>query len=52
MSTKKCILRGIIRIIIVVIIGLLAHLSLDFIAGFVGVLLIDIYGILIEKGKL
>lgn len=33
-------------------IALLAHLSLDFIAGFVGVLLIDIYGILIEKGKL
>lgn len=52
MSTKKNIIRGIVRIIIVVIIGLLAHLSLDFIAGFVGVLLIDIYGILIEKGRL
>lgn len=52
MSTKKDILRGIVRIIIVVIIGLLAHFSLDFMTGFVGVLLIDIYGILIEKGKL
>lgn len=52
MSTKKCILRSIVRIIIVVIIGLLAQLSLYFTAGFVGVLLVDIYGILIEKGKL
>lgn len=52
MSTKKNIIRGIVRIIIVVIIALLAHLSLDFMAGFVGVLLIDIYGILIEKEKL
>jgi hypothetical protein len=52
MSTKKCILRGIVRIIIVFIIGLLVLLSLDFVAGFVGVLLIDIYGILIERGKL
>jgi len=52
MSTKNNIIRDIVPIIIVVIIGLLAHLSLDFIAGFVGVLLIDIYGILIEKGKL
>lgn len=40
------------RIIIVVIIGLLAHLSLYFTAGFVGGLLLDIYGTLIEEGKL
>ena len=52
MSTKKNILRGIVSIIIVVIIGLLARLSLDFMTGFVGVLLIDIYVLLIEKGKL
>ena len=53
---KKSILRGLARLIVVVIITICA-LGLppsykDWVTGFVGVILVDIYGILIEKGKL
>jgi hypothetical protein len=53
---KKSILRGLARLIIVVIIGMCAWWLppsySGFVTGFVGCIVVDIYGILIEKGKL
>lgn len=54
--TNKSILRGLARIIVVVIIVVCA-LCLPpsykgWVTGFVGCIVVDIYGILIEKGKL
>lgn len=53
---KKSILRGLARLIVVVIIAICAWRlppSLrGWVTGFVGCIAIDIYGILIEKGKL
>ena len=52
----KDIIRGLVQIIIVVIIGIIPFCWPTtigaFLDGFIGVMLIDIYGILIEKGKL
>lgn len=55
-NLKKDIIRGLVQITIVVIIGIIP-LCLPteiaaFLTGFIGVILIDIYTILIEKGKL
>lgn len=53
---NKSFLRGLARLIVVVIIGMCAWLSPSsysgWITGFVGCIVVDIYGILIEKGKL
>lgn len=53
---KKAIFRIFARLLIVIVLGLLALCVPtkigEFIFGFVGVILIDIYGTLIEKGKL
>lgn len=53
---KKPILRGLVRLIVVVIIAICAWwLPLScrgWVTGFVGCIVVDIYGILIEKGKL
>lgn len=54
--TKKAILRGLTRLIVVVIIAICARcLPLSYggyVTGLVGCIVVDIYGILIEKGKL
>lgn len=53
---KKSILRGLARLIVVVIIAICAwYLPPNYkgwFTGFVGCIVVDIYGILIEKGKL
>lgn len=53
---KKDIIRGLVPIIIVVIIGIIPFCWPTkigaFLDGFIGVMLIDIYTTLIEKGKL
>ncbi len=53
---KKSILRGLARIIVVVIIAICAWLLppsyKDWVTGFIGCIVVDIYGTLIEKGKL
>lgn len=53
---KKSILRGFARLIVVVIIGMCAWRfppsCRGWITGAVGCIVVDIYGILIEKGKL
>lgn len=52
----KLILRGLARIIVVVIIAICAwelpHSCCGWITGAVGCIVVDIYGILIEKGRL
>lgn len=54
--TKKSFLRGLAQLIVVVIIAMCAWCSppsyKGWITGFVGVIVVDIYGTLIEKGKL
>ena len=58
--TKKSILRGIARIIVVITIVICAWCFppsccgwiIGWIIGVVGCIVVDIYGILIEKGKL
>lgn len=54
--TKKSIFRMFARLLIVIVLGVLALCvptkTGEFIFGFVGVILIDIYGTLIEEGKL
>ena len=54
--TKKSFFRMLAQIIIISILGGFAYWlpteTSAFIFGFVGVILIDIYGILIDKGKL
>lgn len=53
---KKAILRGLARLIVVVIIAICAwRLPLSccgVVTGMIGCIVVDIYGILIEKGKL
>ena len=53
---KKDIIRRLVQIIIVVIPGAITFCwptkIEPFLYGFIGVILLDIYGILIEKGKL
>lgn len=53
---KKSILRGLAQIIVVTIIAICAWClppsCCGWITGAVGVIVVDIYGILIEKGKL
>lgn len=53
---KKDILRGLARLIIVVVIAICAWWlppsHRGWVTGFVGCIVVDIYGILIEKGKL
>lgn len=49
---KKYILRGVSRIIATCLIAMCAWWLPAWAAGFVGVIIIDIYGMLIEKGKL
>ena len=53
---KKSILRGLARLIVVVIIGICAWCLppsyCGLVTGAVGCIAVDIYGILIEKGKL
>lgn len=53
---RKSILRGLARLIVVVIIAICAWRlppsCCGWVTGFVGVIVVDIYGILIEKGKL
>lgn len=53
---KKPILRGLVRLIVVVIIAICAWWlppsCRGWVTGFVGCIVVDIYGILIEKGKL
>ena len=51
---KKSILRGLARIIVVVIIGMCAWClppsHCGWVTGMVGCIVVDVYGILIEKG--
>ena len=53
---KKEFLRGLARLIVVVIIAICAWClppsHCGWVTGIVGVIVVDIYGILIEKGKL
>jgi hypothetical protein len=53
---KKSIIRGLARVIVITIIaicaGCLPSSYAGWVAGFVGCIAIDIYGILIEKEKL
>lgn len=54
--TKKEILRGLAALIVVVIIAICAWCLppsyRGWVTGFVGYIVVDIYGILIEKGEL
>lgn len=54
--TKKSILRGFARLIVIVVIGMCAWglppSYCGWVTGIVGSIVVDIYGILIEKGKL
>lgn len=54
--TKKGFLRGLARLIVVTIIAICAWClpssCCGWITGALGVIVVDIYGILIEKGKL
>lgn len=54
--TRKEILRGLARLIVVVIISICAWCLppsyKGLVTGFVGCIVVDIYGILIEKGRL